>query len=272
MTPARTDKRYYCDNGKQKRVVAPAVAFFLIWLLLTGPEWVAAQPSVNEVAAPESDTVVSGVVTVMGTAVHPNFLRYELAFRPESGSEADWIVFAEGSQPVVNGALAVWDTTVGREIGDPVFPDGRYRLRLRVVRTDYNYDEYYVTNVEVANGEAEATPTGTPPDIPATATAVFVTVTPGQVRPTPIPSLTPFATPTPPAPARPVEEEHTAGTPPPRGVLPQLVAAPVERIGRGFRLGVQIAVALFVFLLAYLILRAIGRRLWRAFWTWRRDR
>ena len=48
---------------------------------------------------------------------------------------------------MLNGPLAIWDTTVGREINAPVWPDGRYRLRLRVVRTDYNYDEYFVTDL-----------------------------------------------------------------------------------------------------------------------------
>lgn len=247
----------------------PAAIFFLIWLLLTGKA--AAQPSANGITAPEPDTVASGVVTVQGTAVHPNFLRYELAFRRENGAETEWIVFAEGAQPVIDGTLAVWDTTVGRDIGDPVFPDGRYRLRLRVVRSDYNYDEYYVSGLEVANGAAEA-PAETPrPVETAAATAVFITPTPGQVRPTPIPSLTPFPTLTPPpTAARPAAGEATL-TPPPRGVLPQLLAAPVGRIGRAFRLGVQIAVGIFLLLFAYLAARGVGRRLWRAFWARRRD-
>jgi hypothetical protein len=266
MASARIDKRYCCDNGKRKPAVMPAAIFFLIWLLLTGRE-AAAQPSANGITAPEVDTEVSGVVTVQGTAVHPNFLRYELAFRREDGAETDWIVFAEGSQPVIDGTLAVWDTTVGRDIGAPVFPDGRYRLRLRVVRADYNYDEYYVSGLEVANGEA-ATPAETPrPVETAAATAVFITPTPGQARPTPIPSLTPFPTLTPPPTvARPATAEATL-TPPPRGVLPRLLAAPVGRIGRAFRLGIQVAVGIFLLFFAYLAARGVARRLWRAFWS-----
>ncbi|HUM70715.1 MAG TPA: hypothetical protein PLK31_17945, partial [Chloroflexota bacterium] len=91
----------------------------------------------NGITAPAAGETLSGVVTVMGTAVHPEYLRYELAFLNEANQSAGWIVFAEGSQPVTNGVLAIWDTTIGQNVGAPVFPDGRYQLRLRVVKTDY---------------------------------------------------------------------------------------------------------------------------------------
>src|SRR5690606_20621533 len=108
------------------------------------------------ISSPESGDTIAGVVIVQGTANHESFLRYEVAF--DNGN--DWIVFAEGEQPVVNGSLAVWDATVGQP-QDPVFPDGTYRLRLRVVRQDYNYDEYLVENIIVSNG-GSPTPTPTP--------------------------------------------------------------------------------------------------------------
>ncbi|MCA9960989.1 MAG: hypothetical protein KC443_18240, partial [Anaerolineales bacterium] len=109
------------------------------------------QPGANGITQPTSGAAVSGVVTVTGTAVDPNYLRYELAFRAESGTAGDWVVFAEGDQPIQNGILAIWDTTIGRNVNAPVWPDGRYQLRLRVVRTDYNYSEYFVTGLIISN-------------------------------------------------------------------------------------------------------------------------
>ena len=80
------------------------------------------------------------------------------------------MVFAEGDRPVVNGSLAIWDTTVGYP-SNPVFPDGVYHLRLRVVRQDYNYDEYFVNNLVVSNAmtptPTETATQKTPPSMPS---------------------------------------------------------------------------------------------------------
>ena len=95
---------------------------------------VAAQTG-NGIYEPADGDTVSGIVAVRGTAVHPQFLRYELAFLQISSPGSDWIVFAQGDQPVQDDTLALWDTTVGQP-ASPVFPDGKYRLRLRVVRED----------------------------------------------------------------------------------------------------------------------------------------
>lgn len=229
----------------------------------------AAAQADNGITQPLDGETVSGVVVVTGTAVHPDYLRYELSFRYVSSPTADWIVFAEGSEPVNQGTLAVWDTTVGRDVGSPVFPDGRYQLRLRVVRTDYNYDEYFVSDLIVANDTpVEATPTGTAPaeSTPAVPeagqTAVFQ-------QPTPLPSLTPFPTPTTPAvstnsaasPAATITSEGSGG------VLDSLAAVEVGRFGRAFWLGVRVTGLLFAALAGYLLLRGLFRWIWR--WAWR---
>jgi hypothetical protein len=226
--------------------------------------------SENGITEPAAGSEVSGIVTIVGTAVHPDYLRYELAFRNVSNPAADWIVFAGGSEPVVNGPLAIWDTTVGREIGAPVFPDDRYQLRLRVVKTDYNYDEYFVGDLLIVNDEPTPTPTAEGQEagsqaVPATlaATAVFQ---PAQ----PLPSLTPFPTSTPlPGPVETVvapivggEGEGTSG-----GLFGQLATIDAGRFGRAFWLGIGVTGFLFGLLALYLLVRAIGRRLWQWYWT-----
>jgi hypothetical protein len=229
-----------------------------------------AQTPASGITEPAGGDTVSGVVVVRGTAVHPDYLRYELAFLQESNPEAGWIVFAEGNQEVVNGTLAVWDTTVGRDIGAPIFPDGRYQLRLRVVKRDYNYDEYFVTNLTVAGDQP--TPTATQPAATAAAGQVEATSiapegTSSFQQPTPLPSLTPFPTPTPPATPPAVvsagpEEEGGSG-----GVLGALAAVETSRFSRAFWRGAMLTGVIFAAMALYLLLRAAGRRLWRYTWT-----
>jgi hypothetical protein len=253
----------------------------LYWLTLTfiGLFWgmataVSAQAT-SGITQPASGDTVSGVTEVLGTAVHPEYLRYELAFLQQDVPGAEWIVFAEGSQEVTNSVLAVWDTTVGSGIGSPVFPDGRYRLRLRVVKTDFNYDEYFVTDLIVQNDGPTPTPT---PDETAVALTATVAANPIQPtgstessfqQPTPLPSLTPFPTPTPP----PTVVGAAPTAPPPGssegdgGLLGQLEAVETDIIGSAFWLGMRLTAGLFLAALVYLLLRWVGRRLWHFYWT-----
>lgn len=82
-----------------------------VCLLLCPATAVFAQGS-SGITQPASGDTISGVVEVVGTAVHPDYLRYELAFLRPDVPGAEWIVFAEGSQQVTNDVLAVWNTTV----------------------------------------------------------------------------------------------------------------------------------------------------------------
>jgi len=235
-----------------------------------------AEAQSNGINSPAAGETISGVVTVTGTAVDPNYLRYELAFLNEANPGAGWIVFAEGSQPVNNSTLAVWDTTVGQNVGASVFPDGRYQLRLRVVKTDYNYDEYFVRDLSISN--AGPTPTPTPDE-----TALAVTATAGEAGspqasesegdsgifnpPTPLPSLTPFPTLTPQA----TPVSLTSGVPTPTavegGVMGQLESVDTSQFGHAFWGGVRLTVLIFGLFAAYLLLRSVGRRLWRRYWA-----
>ncbi len=211
----------------------------------------------------------------MGTAVHPDFLRYELAFLNQSAGATDWVVFADGVNQVTDGVLAVWDTTAGRGSGSPVFPDGRYQLRLRIVKTDYNYDEYFVTGLTISNEGPTPTPTPDETAVAATGTAVSApaqgTTEGGVLVPaTPIPSLTPFPTPTPPATPAPPPDSGTSGDAAADnqgGLAAQLENANTSRIGQAFWLGVKISIGIFALFALYLILRGIFRWLWRVVWV-----
>lgn len=84
-----------------------------------------------------------------------DYLRYELAFANQT-TGSDWIVFAEGSEPVVDGTGPCGGHAVGEAVGAPVFPDGRYQLRLRVVKTDFNYDEFFVMDLFISEWRPHA--------------------------------------------------------------------------------------------------------------------
>ena len=132
-----------------------------MWLVGSGLWQVPAFAQTNAISSPSTGSIIAGIITVTGTAIDPEFLRYELSFFQEFNPGAGWIVFGEGNQPVVDGVLTLWDTTVGRNINAPIFPDGAYRLRLRVVRQDFNYDEFFVTNITVQNEGSLVTPSAT---------------------------------------------------------------------------------------------------------------
>ncbi len=262
-------------NGKRKNVIVPTTILFFIlmlilfWGLRPFPK-VMAQTS--GFSAPVSGDTVSGVVLIRGTAVHPEFLRYELAFYQQDNPNADWIVFAEGDQPVSNNTLAVWDTAVGREFGAPVFPDGRYQLRLRVVRTDYNYDEYYVTDLVVQNDGPTPTPTADETAVAATATGQSAIVSTSQPssfqQATPIPSLTPFPTPT--SQATPVSNNPNMGsdaeTGDSGGVIGQIESVETSRFSTAFWLGVRLTLSLFLIAGLYIVMRKLFRMIRRMIW------
>jgi hypothetical protein len=235
----------------------------LLSLIFTRPQPALAQS--NGVTSPVPGDTLSGVVLIEGTATHPQFLRYEMAFLRQNAPEAGWIVFAEGSQAVVEGTLAVWDTTVGRNANAPVFPDGTYQLRLRVVRQDYNYDEYFVNGLTISN--SGPTPTPTPDENEPTRDAA-ATPNPLSTVETPIPailpSLTPFPTPTRPATPEsgidvlnPTEGESEGG------VLGQIATIDTSSFGSAFWTGVRLAAYAFGALGLYIFLRFLFRLGWR---------
>jgi hypothetical protein len=109
---------------------------------------------------PADGTVVSGEVTVVGTASHPNFDSYGLLYAsgPVPTATSNWIpiVFGEKTM-VVNGPLATWDTTG--------LSNGQYTLALALYEVGNSEPKlFFVNNITVQN--EEATPTATPTETP----------------------------------------------------------------------------------------------------------
>jgi hypothetical protein len=174
------------------------------WLLQAAP---LQQASLARISSPRDGAVVRGTIAVEGAATHTQFQKYEIHYGPEPNPADQWTPLP-GSPfevPVVQGRLALWDTAL--------IPDGSYQLRLRVVRTDGNYDEYFVHQIVVANFRPTETPTPAesptprrPTDTPtATPTVVIVlpetTAAPTEMveptEPPALPTARPTATPRP---------------------------------------------------------------------------
>lgn len=144
------------------------------------------------IAQPTADAAVRGVAQIIGTAVHPQFQRYELYYAPfPVPSDQSWIFIGDAhfsQQPL--GLLGTWDS---RSV-----PDGTYALRVRVVKADGNYLDSDAVRVLVANTRPvePPTPEGTPQpvvelpptDAPPTQAPVIVAPTvelPAASEPTP---------------------------------------------------------------------------------------
>jgi len=138
-----------------RRAVSIAVILTISWALAAWPARSLAAPlaqgPIAAITAPTDGQELQGAVTVTGSANHPEFDRYELAYGPEPNPNDAWQPFASNRQPVANNVLGVWDTA---SVGD-----GTYSLRLRVVRKDSNYDEAFIRGLRVINQQARSTPT-----------------------------------------------------------------------------------------------------------------
>jgi hypothetical protein len=182
----------------QRHVLLILLVLFLVAIPLAGG--MAAPPSgplaqvLGQITSPRDRATVRGLVPVEGSATHPQFQKYELHYGPEPNPNDQWtpVVGSPFTVPVVQGRLALWDTTI--------IPDGLYSLRLRLVRADGNYDEYFVRGIQLANSKPTETPTPEmsptpvgPTDTPTPTPTVVIGV-PTQSSPTPRPSTTPLPT------------------------------------------------------------------------------
>jgi len=165
------------------------LGWFLATLLLASP--VSAQETGSiAITQPSPGATLTGVVVLSGTATHPSFVRYELAFALEADPTNTWFSIQEAvNTPVVEGALGSWDT---RGI-----VDGNYAVRLRLYTSERNFVEAVVRGLRVQN----TTPTATPPATwtptpsgptltpPPTITAIVIAAISTPVAPPAAPSL-----------------------------------------------------------------------------------
>ncbi len=124
-----------------------------------------AQDPVVNITSPTSGSTISGVVTITGTATHPNFSNYGLLYAagPTVVAESQWkLIVTNVSSMVVNGPLGTWDTTQ--------LPNGQYTLALVVYDTSNNLTTFYIDNLTISNEPPTATPEPTVPPEPTTET------------------------------------------------------------------------------------------------------
>lgn len=255
------------------------LAVFLLcaaWLVsLPGAAYAQAESGIT---SPAPGSVISGDVPIFGTAAIDPFQKYELHFKQDPSGDDAFIYFAGGTSPIVGGQLGVW------QAGG--LPAGTYTLRLRVVKADGNYAEFFIPNLTVNQGAAPA-PTSDQPTETPTPTATFTPapqptpalgqVTQPQVEgdeltPTPAPvavvdpGQTPAAnallpTPTPGSlTARETTSDATGG-----GLTRELgEALSFQRLRTQLFNGMRISAAIFIGIAAIVL----GKRVFE--WVWRR--
>jgi hypothetical protein len=191
------------------------------------------------IASPLDGAIVSGIAPVSGTATHPQFQHYELAFAFSPNPTETWFSIQEpATTQVVNDLLGRWDTTG--------IADGVYDLRLRVFWSERDFIETVVHNVRVQNATPTAPPVSTETPSPS-ATASR----PAPITPTPaVAAITPTALAVSPTPA--------PGAPSVPGV-----SLPSDLTGAGVRTafwqGVRLTLVCFALLGAYVAVKAALR-------------
>ncbi len=144
------------NNSARRRLSWAAIISALITLLALP---VGAAPLKQDaqaiITSPTDGQTVSGNVSISGSATHPDFERYEIAYGPDPNPNDAWQVFVNNNQQVTANTLGTWNTSV--------LVDGTYIIRLRVIRHDSNYNEAFVRGIQVSNQQPIGTPTSIPP-------------------------------------------------------------------------------------------------------------
>lgn len=96
----------------------------------------------NGILRPQEGETVQGEVRVQGIADDPTFRKWQLDLVDPVTGDDTFLAWNREPEPT-RGGLNTFDSTR--------YPDGVYQLRLRVVRGDYNYAEYFTT-ITIANG------------------------------------------------------------------------------------------------------------------------
>jgi hypothetical protein len=131
------------------------------------------------IISPASGDVIRGVVTIEGSTDINNFQFSEISFAYPENPTDTWFLIAESQQPVEQGTLALWDTTV--------ITDGNYILRLRIYFIDTTQFEMIVEGLRVRNYSPVETPTLQSTSVPVTSSPTSTCTD----TPQPTPSLFP---------------------------------------------------------------------------------
>jgi len=122
-----------------------SVVFGIVLLLFATKSMLA--ETTNGISSPLSNAVVAGSVSVRGIVMHPSFRKWQLDLLID-GDRNRATFLAVGEKPIVSDAdLIIWNTVP--------YPNGEHILRLRIVHSDLNYDEYFIP-VTINNGHSES--------------------------------------------------------------------------------------------------------------------
>ncbi len=171
-------------------VLALVLLFSMVFPVMAEP----LQQSQIQITSPGINEEIRGLVSIVGSASVDGFQYYKVEYGV-GPNPTDWAIIGQMHETsVLNNQLATWNTET--------LPDGVYSLRLRAVKTDGNYEEFYVRGVVIANTRPTSTPTPTeaPTATPTlagstsitgqpTATLVLATPTADLSLPTPTPTL-----------------------------------------------------------------------------------
>ncbi len=130
----------------------------LVGLSVQSAAAVPAYATGNGIVSPAAGDAVRGVVAVSGVAQGADFAKWQLDLLPAGDADrAVFLAVGESAAPVAS-PLAQFDSAR--------YADGPHTLRLRVVRRDGNYDEFF-TPITIAN----RAPAPAPPSIPPASNA-----------------------------------------------------------------------------------------------------
>jgi hypothetical protein len=159
---------YLLNHTLRPGVVLIRVALFIVVLAGSLLPWGEPLQAQSGITSPATGAAISGDVPIFGTAVIDPFQKYELHYKLEPSGDDAYIYFYGNTVPVTDAQLGVW------QAGG--LAPGIYSLRLRVVKNDGNYAEYFTHNLSVNQSAVTPTPEVTP--------------TPSEPTPTPIPTMT----------------------------------------------------------------------------------
>jgi len=103
--------------------------------------------------SPADGQEVAGLVEITGSAAVPQMIRFRVSFAYDPNPTATWFPIAEGTQPVIQGVLAGWDTSG--------ISAGTYALRVEAFFADGSAREAAVGGIRVRRSlpaPATATP------------------------------------------------------------------------------------------------------------------
>ncbi len=104
--------------------------------------------------SPVPGNIVAGNVQILGSAIHPQFLQYQVEFGPDPNPNNLWFPATSAiTNPVQNGLLGIWNTTAVQ--------DSRYQLRLRVYLRDGTLLTTVINNITVQNNVNTPVPSPT---------------------------------------------------------------------------------------------------------------